>query len=280
MVEFALRSVVVPIATAVVVLYTMRSFRRESIPAKYALAFALAFFVGYALMPDGSMKPARHWHWLAYAGLLAGFLAALSTHLSGVIRGVALVCFAGIAAWLLVPTWDSLVPPRQLMIPCFAAYLLLLAVTTERGCSAGPGPLSIALLGAAAAVCAAAIAKEISLTYGQLATVAASALAGLWLYRIWIPTEKEAESALESQGLGLVYATLVGGAAFVGTIEPEPPMYGLLLLPGATIGLLAGSMFTQSSRVRVLAQIAGWAAVIAAGLIIVQLSKPPTSAEW
>jgi hypothetical protein len=83
----------------------------------------------------------------------------------------------------------------------------------------------------AAGCVAVVIAANHSLTHGQAAAIAAAALAGCF-----------AASCLSrdkaiGRGLCLPYAVIVGGWAFVGCVEPQPPLWGLLIAPAAPLVL-------------------------------------------
>ena len=41
---------------------------------------------------------------------------------------------------------------------------------------------------------------------------------------------------------------IVGGSAFVGCIEPQPPLYGLLALPAAALGLWVSAVVPLKRR--------------------------------
>src|SRR5262249_49861189 len=76
-------------------------------------------------------------------------------------------------------------------------------------------------------------AAFVSITYGQLAGLAAAALAGC------SASGRSRSRETSFRGLVPAYAILVGGTAFVGFIEPSPPLRGLLLAANAPLALWA-----------------------------------------
>src|SRR5687767_10348552 len=108
-------------------------FGCPQVAARYGLATATAvgFLVGALVYPERLPQlPVRHWEWLPYLGLVAAVIGGVSTA-SGVQVWERLLVYGllgGIAAWLLVPTWDTLVPKRPLMIPLVGLYLAGLCI--------------------------------------------------------------------------------------------------------------------------------------------------------
>jgi hypothetical protein len=132
---------------------------------------------------------------------------------------------AGVAAWLLAPNWPDLEPPRHVFVlrlggGLFALMTLLAALPARM-----LGPQFPFLLFASASATAVVIAEPVSLQYGQVAALASAALLGCTT-STWLGVKGAA-----LRGLVPVYAVLVGGMAFTGSIEPEPPIYAILLAP-------------------------------------------------
>jgi hypothetical protein len=75
------------------------------------------------------------------------------------------------------------------------------------------------------------LAAAVSLKYGQIAGIAAAALAGCGAAAFL------AKRPPATRGLIPAFAVLVGGAAFVGCIEPQPPLARMLLAPAAPLVL-------------------------------------------
>jgi len=162
------------------------------------------------------------------------------------------------SAWLLVPTWATLWPPRPVTIPLLAAYLFLLMTLLAALPDRLVGRRFVALLAAAGVTTAALIAIGVSLKVGLVAVAAAAALAGctiaaflpransrfadsLALGKIvnafWANSSFGDSPAHSHRGVIPVFVILIGGLAFVGTIEPQPPLPIILLAPAAPLAL-------------------------------------------
>jgi hypothetical protein len=114
--------------------------------------------------------------------------------------------------------------------------------------AAGLGPLAdrvsskvLALALTAAAMCLATmILVSVSAKHAQVTGLAAVALAGCCLHVLLFAGSASLRS------LAPLYAVLIGGWAFVGYIEPEPPLAGLLVLPAAPLALWVGRLLPFS----------------------------------
>ncbi len=240
-------TVIVPLLTAAAVAWSACRVLPAQFAGRYALGIALAagFFVGYWLLPDwAALVPTKHWQWLPYlssAAVLGGL--TLAGGVSWPERLIAYGALAVVAAWQLVPLWEELQPPRHYSVPLLAVYLAMIAA----GLAVLPdrllGPLFVGLLAASAGTVALLIAIGVSLTYGQVAAIAAAALAGCFLMSLWSKLTRRASEGSAAQlpttirGLIPVFIVLVGGLAFVGTIEPSPPLPAILLAPAAPLML-------------------------------------------
>ncbi len=227
---------VVPAAVSTAVMVLAARFLPARVSRRYAAAVALVigFFVGYVLLPSwAELVPKRHWHWLPYLGLGAMIIGpiGLARGVFAVERWLLLLALAIVAAWLLVPTWASLQPPRSVYVPILAGYLLLLSVLLEPLPARVPGRLLLALLSIVALSVAVAIAALVSLNYARVAAIAAAAIVGCCVASFFYFHESM------TRGLIPAYAILVGGVAFVATIEPSRPLVGLLLAPAAPLAL-------------------------------------------
>jgi hypothetical protein len=227
---------------------------RELAPRyRLGVALAIGFIVGNWLLPDSpQFVPTRHWHWLPY--LAAGAAAIGGLTLGGGVtwpeRIVAYALLALVAAWLLVPTWEELQPPRPYLIGLLAAYFAVLAALLAMLPARLQGATVAAPLTASATGVALLVTAEVSMLYGQLVAVAVAALAGCTVATLRTRSVSEhtlAPSASEGsplpplatslRGLAPVYAVLVGGLAFVGAIEPTPPLWHIMLAPAAPLAL-------------------------------------------
>ncbi|MCI0359287.1 MAG: hypothetical protein L0211_12485 [Planctomycetaceae bacterium] len=239
-----LTTAVVPFVAAVAAAWVVRWLAPAEIGKRYALGFAVAggFFTGYWLLPDAALVPVKYWQWLPY--LAAGAVLGAMTLAGGATwpeRVAAHAMLALVAAWLLVPDWEVLQPPRHVAVPLLAGYFLLLMTLLTALPDRLVGPQFVALLSACAGVLGLLIAIGLSFSYGQIAAVAAAALGGAWLAALVMQRSRRggAEPAdwltTSIRGLIPVFAILVGGLAFVGTIDPDPPMPSMLVAPVALL---------------------------------------------
>jgi hypothetical protein len=248
-VEIGVYGGAVPFAVALAIVYLARRMAPPHVFERVAMAAALAmaFFVTWVLLPDGwtPLKPARPWHWLPYLGLLAALLscAAIRTtpfadsgratqrSLTYALRIVTNLVTAASAGWLLAPNWPDLEPSRYVYVLLLAGYLFALMTLLDALPDRLFGGLFPFLLFAAASVTSLVIAEPVSLQYGQIAGAQAAALFGCGV-AAWLGVRGAA-----MRGLVPVYAVLVGGIAFSGSIEPEPPIYSIMLAPLAPLAL-------------------------------------------
>jgi len=254
---------------------------------RYRLGAALVvgFIVGNWLLTDGApLVPSRHWHWLPHlaagAAVIGGLTLAGGMSWPERILGYALLTI--VAAWLLVPDWEELQPPRAYLIGLLAGYFTVLASLLTALPARLQAATFAALLTAAATAVALLITAEVSMTYGLPAAIAAAALAGCFVASLLtrsaskgrISTRSVSEGnpspalATPLRGLIPVYAVLAGGLAFVGTIEPAPPMWTIMVAPAAPLALwlfAAGPL----ARLRGWPAIAAQAAAVAVPLVIV-----------
>jgi hypothetical protein len=241
-----LTTAVIPFTAAVAAAWIVRSLVPAEISKRYVLGFALAagFFAGYWFLPDAALVPSKHWHWLPYlaAVALVGGLTSASDA-SWTARLLAYGAVAVVAAWKLVPHWGDLQPPWHYAVPLLAGYFLLLSVLLVALPDRLLGPLFVSLLCVSAGATALLITIGFSLKYGQVAAIAAAALVGCLMATL-LPklTRRASEGPSEwldpsIRGLVPVFAILVGGLAFVGTIDPSPPMPVMLVAPAAPLML-------------------------------------------
>jgi hypothetical protein len=245
--ELLLYTFIVPMLVAAAAAWFASRLLPVPIAERYSLGVALAagFGVGYWLLPEWAhLVPTKHWQWLPYlaaAAVLGGL--AVAGGVTWPERLVANAALALVAAWQLVPLWEELQPPRHYAVPLLAGYLFLLAALLSALPDRLLGPLFVGLLAVSSGTVAVLIAIGVSLIYGQVAGVAGAALCGCWLASLLSALTRNVsanDTGIRSQcirGLIPVYAVLVGGLAFVGTIEPTPPMTIFLLAPAAPLML-------------------------------------------
>jgi MFS family permease len=227
---------IIPACIALAVIYLARRFLPADLFTRYAAAMSLAaaFFVGYVLLPSwAEVSPSRHWQWLPYLAIAAALHGPVgfANGIWVVERKLLWLLFAFAAAYLLVPNWESLQPPRATTILLLACYLFGLVVLTEPLSTRFTASRLLAVLSIVAIGNAMAITFAVSLKYGQLAGIAAAALSGAWV------ASKLVASALNIRALIPIAITLIGGTAFVGAIEPSPPLFDLLAIPATPLML-------------------------------------------
>ncbi len=178
------------------------------------------------------LAPTRHWQWTFYVAVVAAALGPIAAAKGLVLpeRWLLLLMGAFAAAWLLVPNWPSLQPPRSTWIPLLTTYLFALAALIEPLFDRLPATRILALLSTSALCVAVLVAAFVSLTYAQFAVGSAAALAGCSL-------AARHSNTVTSSGLGLGYTVIVGGWAFIGAIEPTTPLVGVLVAPLAPLAL-------------------------------------------
>ena len=230
-------------------------------------AIALGFIAAFVLIHgSAAVVPQRHWQWLPYLSGMAAILGAtaLARGVFAAERWLVFLALALAAAWCLVPTWSTLQPPRLVWIGALTAYFTLLMVLVDGlPQRLQSGPLIAAFLMTALAV-ALLVAVELSLVLGQLGAIVLAALVGCRLAEWRDPLASAARGAIP------VLVVLIGGVAFVAAIEPEQPVWGLLLAAAAPLslwGLAAGPGARLNGGRAVVVQIAmlvAWLAVAAA----------------
>ena len=259
----------IPAVVALATSFLCRKCLPAAIRDEYAAAIGLAagFFVGYAFLPSwAELQPKRHWQWLPYlaagVALVGPIGAAKSSRRHNRIAVAIIVSLA--VSWFLVPTWQRLDPIRYYWMAGLAAYLFLLITGLDSlavklpASRFFPGALTFV-----SATIAATTAYAVSAKYGQVTGVATAAVLGCWLA---VPMF---DSVRYARGLSPSFGILVGGLAFVGCIEPNPPLLALLLLPATPLGLWSFSA-GPLSRLRGMSALAAHAAaiVLPVGLVV------------
>lgn len=277
--EFLIRALVTgigaPGAAAAMALWIVRRALPAGAAVRYAggIAFVAGFCAGYALLREGPpWIPERHWHWLPWLAIGTAMLGAVSlaAGVARLERWLLVLMSAVVAAWLLVPKWAGLDPPRLKMIPLLCGYLLLLVAALDDLPERIPGRTFAASLAVAAASVAAVIAYETSITQAQVAGMAAGALAGIAL------AFGRRAGALELRGMIPAYVVVVGGMAYVGAIGPREPIYALLSVPAAPLALwlsAGGSLGRLQGHRAVLARGALVALALIAALALIHAGR-------
>jgi hypothetical protein len=221
----------VPLIVAVAVVWLGRRVLPAAASERFAAAAAvgLAFFSGHACLSWTALwpplSPDRLWlPWLGLAAVPAALAAERGGQLTRTSWRVCLA-LAMAAALLLVPTWPDLPLGRPLSLVLVTAYLFALVALLDRLAARLAGHVVPVACAVAAAALGIMLAASVSVKFGELAWIAAVALAGSVLAGGLGP------SGIATRGVIPVYAVLVGGTAYLGCIEPQPPLPALLIAP-------------------------------------------------
>jgi hypothetical protein len=233
---------VVPAAVSIAALLLLRKFRAQVPPGQLiGVVFTIAYMAGYAAWRHDDRSafvpsltgPTETW--LLYLAPFAA-IVTIGIEMARVrdSRRYAMLLGASLlAAWLLVPSWPSLWPPRIVCIPLLAVYFVALALLLDALADRFSGPVFIAAVALAAGGLALLVSALSSMRYGQFLAVAAAALAGCAVISAF------SRPSGSYRGVGFVYAMVVGGWAFVAGAYPMPPHYGYLLVAAAPLLLWA-----------------------------------------
>jgi hypothetical protein len=251
--------------------------RRYSI----ALPVAIAFLAAYAFHPDQlPLVPDRDWQWLGYQALGTAMLAGLSAMREAQWweRALAMAPVMFVAAWQIVPTWETLQPTRPLMIPLVAAYLWLICLLSSLLPPRLRGRAMLFQLACVLLAVAGYVTVEVSLKIGLSLLPATAAAGGVWLASLWSFRKDDEQLALSVTALLPVFVVLAGGGAFVGAIELPEPRYLLLLIPASPLLLwlfAAGPLANLKGTKAVVAQTLAVAAIPVAVLAWTLLKPEP-----
>jgi hypothetical protein len=264
----ALRAIAAPAAVAAVLGVILLRALPPRLAERLALPIALAagFCAGYWLLGEWTaLVPQKHRQWLPWLAILAG-TAGRSTA-SSYVSWVSWAVLAALGAWVLVPTWETLWPPRLVAIPLLAGYILLLIGLLATLPDRLLGRLFGFLLTAAAVTVGLQIAIGVSAKIGLVALAAAAALGGCAVSACLPRREtKTGESSRDAASRSVIpiFAVLIGGLAFVGTIEPQEPLPIILLAPAAPLALW---LFAAGP----LAKMEGWKAIAGQSVAVLLL---------
>ncbi len=226
--------------------------RKSGFHCDAALPLGVAFLVGFCGLPDfGGFVPQRHWQWLVWLVPLASLLGGLrlAPGIPAWERTLLSAAIAATSAWLLVPLWPDLRPSPFfwrifLGFSMFAQIVFLdlvesfhdrIGIDEARGDPRYSAPSSRAaidmllFLMVTALVVAGVVAAAVSISYGRVACITGSALAGIWIKRIRDSGAGDLRQILPA------YVVAVAGMAFVGCVEPRQMLWGLLLAPWAPL---------------------------------------------
>lgn len=234
-IEVVVLSAVAPTTVALVV----ATLWRKLVPAAWSehsalpLGVALGFFAGYWLLPDWApLWPTRHWQWLPYLVLPTAIAGGLPERAGRLVRWFALAVLALAAAWLLVPKWPDLYPPRLVSVGLVTAYLMVLSAALDALPDRAAGRwFAGSLVAVAAVLTVVLLTLGTSALFARVSLVAAAALAGSFVATYFAGLN----SAQATRGAAPVYVILTGGLAYVGAIEPSQPLPWMLLVPAVPL---------------------------------------------
>ena len=234
-IELVLYSVAAPAAAALVASILWRKL----VPAAWSehsalpLGVALGFFAGYWLLPEwAALQPERHWQWLPYLALPAALAGGLPVRAGRLVRWLALAVLALAAASLLVPKWPELYPPRLVSVGLVTAYLAALSAALDALPDRAAGRwFAGSLVAIAAVLTVVLLAFGNSALFARVSLVAVAALVGSFAATFFAGLN----SAQAARSAAPVYVILTGGLAYVGAIDPSPPLPWMLLVPVLTL---------------------------------------------
>jgi hypothetical protein len=267
-IEFVGGGIVAPAAIAIVVFLLVRVILSPEAGERYSasVAFAAAYVAGYLLV--AAWAPDRHWQWTFYLVLIVAVVGpvAAARGLAVGERWILYLLLALVSAWLLVPNWPNLVPPRTVWVAVLTLYLFVLTALLAPLARRIPSATFVGSLAISSICVSILVTAFISINYGELAGIAAAGLVGCWVASFfWWQ-----RSAL---GVELAYSVIVGGLAFIGCVEPLQPYLGLLVAPAAPLALWCGDLLPALRRLhrplRTVVQIALVVAVLGVATVMV-----------
>ena len=227
----------IPAAVSVAVLVVTRKFCPNELAIRSAGALALGggFIVGYCLLPWAPLLPNAQWHWIPYLSAIAIVSAPvrLAPGASTARIWSILLLLAGLAAWLLVPSWAEPERTRHLYAAVVGVALLFLCGLLEPLAKRSPGALFPLLLCVVSAVGAVVLGLSGSVKFAQLAGVVAAAMGGCTAVSYFYPSEPLVYGAMAT------FSVLLGGLMFTGYVNSfsDLPMASYLLVPAAPLAL-------------------------------------------
>ena len=264
---FLLKGVAAPAGAAFVAALLLRRIGLGS-RGIGALAYAAGQVLGTAwlLSESGDWLPARNLQWVPWVGVVAATIgpSIVAPGLATVERWLLAAFAAAAGAFVLVPMWPDLLPPRAMSITLFAVVTTVIVRLLD-GLVHHSSPRMIAWMMAGGSILAALlIAAALSLSVGEAALTTAAALTGTAAAMSFRSDEPMV------RGLGLPYTLAVGGWCYVSAIEPPPPappLVGLLFLPAAPLVLwftAIGPVSRWTTRRRLTVAWLLWLACVAA----------------
>lgn len=220
-IELLTWGILLPAGSSAALLFVGRRF----LPDRYSVGFAfvVALLTGYLVLEWAPVVPERHYQWLPWLPLLCFIPLAVS--LVREVRVWRLVTFVPVSAataYFIVPAWSRLDDVRW-------TYLFAVGIATWITCALldfvasrmRPGwfltTLAL-LLGGLAGV----LMPFLSMKFGQMVLSACGATTGIAL--ISLRSDKPATA----RGLAPLAGVVLVCGAFLGFVDPDPPLYPYL----------------------------------------------------
>ncbi|MCH2213102.1 MAG: hypothetical protein MK110_17490 [Fuerstiella sp.] len=234
-----LQTALVPVVVSVVVVTTMNRIPRL-VTASAAVAPGIAFFAGWAMQEWTTLQPVRYIDWCPYVALALGSIVlAIAAGLPQKMMWPLVVATCIAAAWLLVPNFPRLKPPRPQAIGLVAVTsILFVAATRPIAGRFSPRFLTACLMatGTAASV---VLAQSFSLKFAQLMGILTAGLAGNLFY-----VKRSSDSSFV--WMSLVFMPILINLMFIGYAgsPSQVPILCYAILPCAPI-MMWTSIFFQ-----------------------------------
>jgi hypothetical protein len=198
------------------------------------LGLLFGFTLGHWLLfPGAALAPKRNWHWLPLLVAIASLAGIWNGSASQSRLGAwpVRIATASLAAWLLVPTWADLSPARPVQWPLLALLMLSLMAGLDRLASRTPNTMAWFSILASWLALIGLIGIAVSLTLAKLAAVAAVCAASCAILE-WAQAARTGQGVLPTVSTQM--ALLAVAMGYIGSIEPDPPLWcllGLVLIP-------------------------------------------------
>jgi len=260
----------IPAIVAIVVWFVIRRLLPGQFGENYpaSISVLVGFLTGYGLLSLAPWTPTAHWHWLPYTMLGAAVIGPLCSFrgLHKILSLLLALLITVLAGWLLVPTWDDLVPSRITYIIIFVAYVAVLASLLEPLSKRVSGRLFGVVLWGTMTGAAIVLAASGSLRFSQIALAGAGALFGCVVVAF---LNKDSNPL---QGVALLFSTLVVGSLMIGRVNSfsEVSLVSYMLVPLAPLFLwfsILGPLSRLTGNKRIIVHL-GMPFVVVAGSVL------------
>lgn len=264
------------IVSAVIAAGLVRSQRTA--PVGSSVALAAAFFAGWVSQDWTTLQPTRYLDWLPWVtiGLSTVVLANASGLSARYVWCLVIAACIG-AAWLLVPSFPRLQPPRPQAVAMLSVAAVVLTIALERLAARISHRLFIAGLMATGTAGSIVLAQSFSLKFAQIMGILTAALTGSLLFG-------KHKSEKLSVDTALVFMTVFTNLMFIGCAgsTSDVPVFCYAILPAAPITLwitvCRQGGDTMSTRA-LLSAIAVLFIVLLIAVVPAILAHPPWEAE-